>query len=100
MLSYVEGNILFVEKFLKERIPEIRISRPEATYLVWLDCRGLGLDHRELVDLFVNGARLGLNDGEMFGPGGEGHMRLNVATPRPVLERAMENLEKAIAERR
>ena len=96
MLSYVEANVLYVEDFLKKNDLGIRFTRPEATYLVWLDCRRLGLDHEGLVDLFEDKAHLALNDGEMFGAGGEGHMRLNVATPRPVLERAMENLAKAV----
>lgn len=68
--------------------------RPQATYLIWLDCRGLGLNHKELIDLFVNKARLALNDGEMFGPGGEGFMRLNVGCPRSVLKEALERLSR------
>jgi cystathionine beta-lyase len=63
---------------------------------VWLDCRGLGLTHAGLIDLFVNQAHLALNDGAMFGPGGEGFMRLNVASPKSVLEKALQELKKAI----
>ena len=64
----------------------------EASFLVWLDCRGLHLDHDALIDLFVNRARLALNDGEMFGKEGKGFMRMNVATPRSVLKEALERL--------
>ena len=96
MLAYVKDNIDFVCRFIKDRIPGIMAVRPQASFLIWLDCRGLGLDHDALVDLFVNKARLALNDGEAFGPGGEGHMRMNVASPRAVLAQALEQLENAV----
>ena len=96
MLAYVQGNIDCVNRFLKEQIPQIRAMLPEASFLVWLDCRGLGLSQRDLVRLFVDQAGLALNDGAMFGPGGEGFMRLNVGTPRSVLEKALNKLKKAI----
>lgn len=96
MLAYVEDNICFVEKFCRDHIPSIHPLRPQASFLVWLNCRGLHLTHEELLDLFIDKAHLALNDGEMFGPGGEGFMRLNVATPRVVLKQAMMQLEKAI----
>lgn len=97
MLSYVEDNIDFILSYLKENIPQIKSRRPQASFLMWLDCRALGLDHEALNDLFVNRAHLALNDGEMFGQGGQGFMRLNVASSRKVLEKAMEQLREAIA---
>lgn len=97
MLRYIEGNIDFVINWCAERIPQIKPLRPHASYLVWLDCRGLGLSHDDLIDLFVNKARLALNDGAMFGPGGDGFMRLNVASPRKLLEQALLQLEDAVA---
>lgn len=97
MLRYIEGNIDFVTNWCAERIPQIKPLRPQASYLVWLDCRGLGLAHDELIDLFVNKARLALNDGAMFGPGGDGFMRLNVASPRKLLEQALLQLKDAVA---
>ena len=72
----------------------------EATFLVWLDCRGMGLSHEELVDFFVHDAKLGLNDGESFGKSGEGFMRLNVGTSREVLEEAMMRLREAYKEKK
>lgn len=96
MLEYVERNVGFVRDFCARRLPGIRAWRPQASFLVWLDCRGLGLPHEELIDLFVNRARLALNDGAMFGRGGEGFMRLNVGTRRAVLEEAMERLAAAL----
>lgn len=98
MLHYVEQNILFMEEYCKTHLPKIKPLRPEASFLVWLDCRALGLNHEQLIDLFVNKAHLALNDGEMFGKGGAGFMRVNVGTPRPILTKALEQLTKAVAE--
>ena len=96
MLTYIEDNIRFVEDYCHEHIPGIRPLRPQASFLVWLNCRDLHLSHEALLDLFINKAHLALNDGEMFGPGGEGFMRLNVATPRKVLEQALGQLAEAV----
>lgn len=96
MLSYVEDNIRFVERFCEENIPGIKALRPEASFLVWLDCRSLGLTHDELVDLFVNKARVALNDGEMFGKEGAGMMRLNVAAPRASIEEIMARIKEGV----
>ena len=98
MLAYVEDNVRFVEDYCREHIPGIRPLRPQASFLVWLNCRGLGLNHDKLLELFIDKAHLALNDGEMFGPGGEGFMRLNVGTPRSVLCQALEQLAKAVNE--
>lgn len=97
MLHYIEENIMFVEKYCKEYLPQIKPLRPEASFLVWLDCRQLGLNHEQLIDLFVNKAHLALNDGEMFGKGGEGFMRMNVGTPRAILKKALDQLKEALA---
>ena len=96
MLAYIEENIRFVEEYCQQHLPKIKPWRPEASFLVWLDCRPLGLQHDELIDLFVNRAHLALNDGAMFGPGGEGFMRLNVGTPRSILLQALLQLEQAM----
>lgn len=96
MLSYVEKNVEFVSGWLAENLPEIHAVIPEASFLIWLDCRKLGLTQPQLVDLFVNKARLALNDGTMFGKEGEGFMRLNVGCPRAKLESALKNLASAV----
>lgn len=96
MIEYLEGNIEVVERYCEENLPGIRAIRPEASFLVWLDCRKLGLTHDGLIDLFVNRASLALNDGAMFGEEGSGFMRLNVASPRSVLLRALGALKDAI----
>jgi cystathionine beta-lyase len=95
MVKYVEDNIDFLISYCKEHIPQIKPLRPQASFLVWLDCRGLGLDHNQLIDLFINKAGLALNDGETFNPGGEGFMRLNVGTSREILRTAIGRLAEA-----
>jgi cystathionine beta-lyase len=94
--AYIWNNITFVDKYLKANIPQIKAMIPEASFLIWLDCRELRLSQKELVSLFVDDAKLALNDGVMFGAGGEGYMRMNVGTPRANLEKALDNLKKAI----
>lgn len=94
-LAYIQGNIDFVDEFLKKHAPEIKAIRPEASYLVWLDCRGMGMSQEALNDFFAGKARLALNDGAMFGQEGVGFMRLNVASPRCVIEKAMNQLAEA-----
>ncbi len=96
MLAYVEQNILFVEEYLQKHISSIKAIRPQASFIVWLDCTQLNLSHEELINLFVNQAHLALNDGEMFGPEGKGHMRLNIGTPRAVLQQALDQLRDAV----
>lgn len=98
VIGYIQENIDFVTKYLNENIPQIKPIELESTFLMWLDCRELRLAHHKLVDLFVNKARLALNSGTMFGNEGEGFMRLNVGTPRSILQQALENLKAAINE--
>jgi cystathionine beta-lyase len=96
MLEYIQGNIDFVIDYCRENMPQVKPLRPQASFLVWLDCRTLGLDHQQLVDLFVKKAKLALNDGEMFGKEGHGFMRMNVASARSVLKQALDQLKEAI----
>ncbi len=96
MIEYIQGNIDFVIDYCRENIPQIKPLRPQASFLVWLDCRALGLNHQQLVDLFVKKAKLALNDGEMFGQGGQGFMRMNVGSPRSVLKQALEQLKQSL----
>lgn len=96
MRSYVIENVNFVDEYLKKNIPHIKVYRPQASFLVWLDCRELKLTQPELVQLFEDKAGLALNDGTMFGKEGEGFMRLNIGCPRSILNQALESLKKAI----
>ena len=96
MRSYVIENVNFVDEYLKKNIPQIKAYRPQASFLIWLDCRELGLSQPDLVHLFEDKAGLALNDGTMFGKEGEGFMRLNVGCPRSILSKSLESLKKAI----
>lgn len=96
MRSYVIENVNFVDEYLKKNIPQIKVYRPQASFLVWLDCRELKLTQPELVQLFEDKAGLALNDGTLFGKEGEGFMRLNIGCPRSILNQALESLKKAI----
>ena len=96
MIEYIEGNIEFVEQFCCQYIPQIKPIRPQASYLVWLDCRGLNLNHEQIIELFTQKAKLALNDGAMFGSEGSCFMRLNVGTTRAVLTTALEQLKSAV----
>jgi cystathionine beta-lyase len=96
MLRYVEANIDFLVDYCRQYIPQIKPIKPQASFLVWLDCRDLGLNHDQLIELFVNKAHLALNDGEMFGIGGKGFMRLNVAESRSILAKALDLLKNAV----
>lgn len=96
MIEYIEGNIEFVEQFCSQYIPQIKPIRPQASYLVWLDCRGLDLNHEQIIELFTKRAKLALNDGAMFGSEGSCFMRFNVGTTRAVLTTALEQLKSAV----
>ena len=96
VMKYIEENVIALDEYIQKNIPGVKIMRPKASFLVWLDCRGLNLSHDQLIDLFVNKAELALNDGAMFGKEGTGFMRLNVATQRATLLGAMEKLAKVV----
>lgn len=98
VLAYIEQNIAYLKTYLDRELPEIRMTEPEGTYLVWLDFRALGLTGPELERLVVYKARLWLDSGSIFGPAGEGFQRINVACPRATLEQALEQLKRAVLE--
>ena len=100
MLSYVEKNITLTEDFFREHLPEIKVLRPDASFLVWIDCRGLGLSHEELIDAFVNKAKVALNDGAMFGKEGEGFMRLNVGMPKEKLLEVLTRIKEGLTSKK
>ena len=97
LIEYIAGNISYVTDYCRDLTPEIVPVIPEATYMIWLDCRKLGFAGKELQNFFVGKAKVGMNEGSTFGPGGEGFMRMNLATPRHNVEKAMEQIEIAIS---
>ena len=96
LLPYLSDNFDFVVDYCQKYIPKIKTFAPDATYLMWLDCRVLGLDNQALHDFMIQKAKLGLNDGCSFGRQLQGFMRLNAACPRSVLAQAMDQLRAAV----
>ncbi len=97
MLAYVQSNLDFVLDFFKNNIPQIKPMVPQASFLVWLDCKDLGMNTNELQDFMVNKVGIGMNKGTTFGPGGEHHLRLNIGCPRSVLEQALNSLKRNLS---
>ena len=95
MKVYIEENIDYVHTFIAKNLPQVRFRKPEATYLLWLDFSSLELNNKELNQFLIKKANLGLNQGSVFGNGGEGFMRMNIACPRATVIKAMEQLEAA-----
>lgn len=96
--AYLAQNVAFLREFLIKRLPLIRLVEPQGTYLIWLDCTSLGMPGKKLDDLIVHKAGLWLDDGAMFGAGGEGFQRINIACPGTILEKALLQLESAVKE--
>ena len=96
LLEYIDGNFNFIRDYCAAHIPQIKPNLPDATYLVWLDCRELGMSNEELRRFMIEKAGLGLNEGWSFGRSLNGFMRLNAACSRKVLEQAMKQLEEAV----
>lgn len=96
---YLMDNIRMVSAFFKSNLPDIKLIENQATYLLWLDCRALDLDDAALNKFFIEEAKLGLNPGSIFGKGGSGFMRMNIAMPKSIIQTALDNLCKAYLER-
>jgi cystathionine beta-lyase len=96
VMAYVQENYRFMEAYLAEHLPQLTLIQPEGTYLVWLDCRALEMDAAARKELLMNQARLWLDEGEMFGPEGEGFERFNIACPRSILAEALDRLRTAV----
>ena len=96
LMEYLQGNLEYTRKFLEENIPQIKLGQIQATYLLWLDCSALGMDHITMMDFFLKKAKVALNDGYTFGPGGDGFMRLNIACPRAQLTEALKRMAAAV----
>lgn len=96
LMAYLEGNLTFLQQFVAEHIPKMTVIPAEGTYLIWLDCRRLGLDKWELKRLMLNEAKVYFDEGFIFGPEGEGFERINIACPRSLLETALQRMKTAI----
>ena len=96
LLEYLAGNLDVMENFITSELPEVKSRRPEGTYLAWLDFSGYGFTTEELQNRMKNKAGVALDDGYIFGDGGEPCQRINFACPRSVLIKAMERLRKGV----
>jgi cystathionine beta-lyase len=99
LLVYLQHNRDFVIATFRRDMPEIRVCEPEGCYLLWLDCRAMGMSDSELKAFFVHQAGVGLNPGLTFGDQGSGYMRLNLACSRVILEKALAQIRQALADR-
>lgn len=100
LVDHLRGNLRFVREYIGNEIPELSANDPEGTYLLWIDCRGLGMDDGELNRFMIDEARVAMGAGVAYGPKGSGFMRMNVACSRSVLEQAMTQIREAVDRRR
>lgn len=96
LMIYLQGNRDRVMDYVRQHLPTIRVTEPEGTYLLWLDCRALGMSDAELKRFFVQDAGIGMNPGITFGEPGSGFMRMNIGCPRRVLETALGQIRQAL----
>ncbi|MDV6345595.1 PatB family C-S lyase [Nitrosomonas sp. Is37] len=95
LMFYLKNTRDHVNAYLTEHLPEIHLIKPEGTYLLWLDCRALHMNDKQLKHFFVHEAEVGLSPGALFGNNGSGFMRMNIGTPRHNIMAALENIRKA-----
>ncbi len=98
VIQYIQENLLFLKSFIENNIPQIKVNEPEGTYLVWLDFRMIGIAHEQLEEFLHEKAKVALDDGAMFGEGGEGFQRINIACPRSTLQEGLTRIHKAVKE--
>lgn len=96
LLVYLEGNRDYLISFINERIPKLRVVKPEATYLLWIDCRSLGMSSEELSKKLLEEGKLRISDGSIYGEAGEGFIRINIACSRELLAEGLKRMEKVI----
>ncbi len=94
--DYLQQNLEYLIQFFASKIDTIKVIKPEGTYLIWLDCRGLGMKEQALKQFMLVQAKVALDDGYLFGPGGEGFTRINIACTRATLKEALNRIERAI----
>jgi cystathionine beta-lyase len=98
LLQYLKKNLDFLTRYIEKNIPQIKVIQPEGTYLVWLDCRELNVPNDQIHKFMIEKAGVAFNDGASFGENGQGFQRLNFGCPRSVLEKALDNIKKAVEE--
>ena len=96
LILHIDGNMQYVVDFIAEKLPEIKVVKPEGTYLMWLDFNGTKIPQDKIQEFLINEAKVAMNDGGSFGSNGKEFARMNVACPRYMVEEAMERIEKAL----
>ena len=96
LLEYLTGNLNYLKEYLQKNIPMIKVYNPQATYLIWLDCKAFKMSAKELNEFFLKEAKVAMNTGASFGDGGEGFMRMNIACTRATLQEALDRINKAV----
>jgi len=99
MMAYIGENYRFLEEFFRTYLPKVKVMKPEATFLVWLDFREYGMNDVQLSRFLIKEAKVGLNNGAKFGTGGEGFQRINIGCPQSVLKEALERIYRAFTEK-
>ena len=94
--AYLQDNLDYLVQYMEENIPRIKAIRPEGSYLVWLDCRDLGMSPEAMKEFFLKKARVGLTWGETYGKDGEGFERINIGCPRKTLEEGLRRIRDAV----
>ncbi|PLR92665.1 MalY/PatB family protein [Bacillus sp. T33-2] len=97
LLDYLQQNVAIADHFIREKLPGIEPMVPEGTYLLWLDCRKLGLTDEEIKERLLKKGKLALEPGPKYGPGGEGFVRMNLGCPQETLLEGLERLKKAFS---
>ena len=98
LCAYVGANMDYMEQYLKAHLPMLKMRKSEGTYMVWVDFRGTGMTTEEIEHFIIHKARIGVDMGTWFGPGGDGFLRFNLACPRCLVEKAMQMLTEAMKE--
>ncbi|MFD0619825.1 MalY/PatB family protein [Paenibacillus sp. GCM10027629] len=93
--TYIQGNIAFAKQFITEHMPELVVIEPEGTYLLWVDCRAVSRDEQALKQWIEQEAGVTVSFGTAFGTGGDGYIRINLGTPRALLQEALERIQRA-----
>ncbi|MGE7603168.1 MalY/PatB family protein [Peribacillus sp. NPDC097675] len=97
LTEYIEGNVKVAEEFITAEIPNLRVMHPDASYLLWIDCRNLGISDKEIQERLIHKGKLALEPGTKYGPGGEGFVRMNIGCSRSLLTDGLNRLKLAFS---
>ena len=96
LIKYIEDNVDFAIDYIKNHMPQLKVKKPEGTYLLWVDFSNLNVDKKDLKNALINKGRIALSDGSSFGTGGDGYYRINLACPRSMVLEGLKRIEFAI----